>query len=171
MYCIGLFTPSANHTNDLGRSPPATTADTLLYPFLKTSAELDLAPGPTTGPLDFSLHPSPSDRCALSQLKPSSRDRKAKHRNRRVAGDWGCADGSLTISTNLSYVATWACMFSELPVTKAIKTGLCFTICSISCTAFLHRLLPSPYVWGSANPSLRVVSFTYCVSLDGYKGI
>lgn len=88
-----------------------------------------------------------------------------------MAGDWECADGFNTSLLGISYVMTWACMFLKLPVTKAIKTAFWFSISFRFFTAFHHRLLPSPHVWGGANPSPGVVSFTYCVSLDAYKGI
>lgn len=62
------------------RSRRHTHRHTLLHPFKEQLAE-----GSPMGQLHFSLHLSPSNRCALSCLNPSSRDIKAKQ---RLVGGW-----------------------------------------------------------------------------------
>lgn len=88
-----------------------------------------------------------------------------------MARDWECADDFNTSLCVIFCVMTRARMFVKLPVTKAIKTVFWLAIYFGFCAAFQYMVLLSSYVRGGVNPSLRVVSFTYCMSLDGYKGI
>lgn len=122
-------------------------------PFLNTWAELDLDADLPIDPLNFSFHPSPSDWCALIQVKPSTWDTKDKHRDWKVVVDY---------AGKLPYLL-FLMLYHDFRTLSGKSHSTVLHCNTVFCTAFQHKFFPPFLMSGPVQIPLRGWSVLHIV--------